>query len=177
MCVYVCVCWLADIYMCVCVCAFVGYIIYKRPSGVLIMWHKISKCHSVYTQSKQRAKMPDNAPSSTYLPQSLSIAPPPPLPSLSLSLVLLCVWKMHKSDQHAVAINEPWSTHSHISLLLPLIYMWHLCKFVTQLDFMWPLKPPPPPLPSAITFRLLPLSFCSIMQSIWPARFVSSISA
>jgi len=30
----------------VCVCELECFIIYKRPSGALIMWHKISKCHS-----------------------------------------------------------------------------------------------------------------------------------
>lgn len=82
MCVAVCASGCA----CVCVCAFVGYIIYKRPSGVLIMWHKISKCHSVYTQSKQRAQMPDNAPSSTSI-SFLSITPHPLSPSISF-----CLW-------------------------------------------------------------------------------------
>lgn len=86
-CTRVCVC----VCLCICVgvgCAFVGYIIYKRPSGALIMWHKISKWHSFIHKVNNVAKC--------LTMSSLTLSPSLPV---SLSFPLSC-GKMHKTDQH-----------------------------------------------------------------------------
>lgn len=75
-CTRVCVC----VCLCICVgveCAFVGYIIYKRPSGALIMWHKISKWHSFIHKVNNVAKCltMSSLTLSPSLPVSLSLSP------------------------------------------------------------------------------------------------------